>query len=328
MPANFPHLDFRPLPLLGNAHVQTILATFLPGDPLVAAARLRLVCLPDNDRLVLHDSRPRGWRDGDALVVLVHGLTGSHRSGYMQRLAANFLRHGVRAVRLDLRGAGKGAALARKSYHAGCSADVRAVLEAIHESSPASPLIVIGFSLGGNIALKLAGEAAEQPVGGLRAVVAVAPPIDLVRCQQLLRLPPNRFYELHFVRQLVDSVRRRAKHFPDEPRRRFPRADTMRLADFDDRYTAPMWGFADAWDYYRRSSSLPGIPRIRVPTLVLTARDDPFIAVEPFEELAHLPNVEMRIVPHGGHLGFIGWDSAGGIRWAERLVVDWVMHVG
>jgi predicted alpha/beta-fold hydrolase len=324
---NSPPLDFRPLPLLGNAHLQTVLASFLPGDPLVAAARLRQVCLADNDRLVLHDSMPRGWRDGEAIVLLVHGLTGSHRSGYMQRLAADFLRHGVRAIRLDLRGAGKGAALARKSYHAGCSHDVRAVLEAIHESSPASPITLIGFSLGGNIALKLAGEAAEQPVAGLRAVVAVAPPIDLVRCQRLLARPQNRFYELHFVRQLVRSVRGRARHFPDEPRRRFPVVESMTLADFDDRYTAPMWGFADAWDYYQRSSSLPYISRIRVPALVLTARDDPFIAVEPFEELAQLANVETRIVPRGGHLGFIGWDGAGGIRWAERLVVDWVMQV-
>jgi uncharacterized protein len=327
MPANFQPHDFTPLPLLGNAHLQTILANFLPGDPLVASARLRLVRLPDNDRLVLHDSVPRGWFPGEPIALLVHGLTGSHRSGYMQRIGADFLRRGVRAVRLDLRGAGKGVALARKCYHAGCSADVRAVLEAIHESSPKSPITLIGFSLGGNIALKLAGEAAEQPVPGLRAVAAVGPPIDLSRCQRLLAQPRNRIYEVHFVRQLIRSVHRRARHFPDEPQRRFPRPEAMTLPDFDDRYTAPLWGFADAWDYYRRSSALPYVPRIRVPTLLLTARDDPFIAVEPFEEVAGLTNVETRIVPYGGHLGFIGWDGAGGIRWAERRVVDWVMQL-
>jgi len=230
-------------------------------------------------------------------------------------------------VRLDLRGAGKGVALARRAYHAGYSDDIRAALEAIHGSSPASPIVLIGFSLGGSISLKLAGEAADWPVPGLSAVLAVGPPIDLGRCLELLSQPQNRMYELHFVRQLIAAVRRREKHFPDTPRTRFPRVESMTLPDFDDRYTAPMWGFAGAMDYYQRTSSLPYVPHIRVPTLILTARDDPFIAVEPFEEVARLTNVETRIAPRGGHLGFIGWDGAGGIRWAERRVVDWVMHV-
>jgi predicted alpha/beta-fold hydrolase len=287
-----------------------------------------LVRLPDNDCLVLHDNVPRGWRHGQQIVVLVHGLTGSYRSGYMQRIGSDFVRRGVRAIRLDLRGAGKGLALARKAYHAGCSADVRAALEAIHASSPASPITLLGFSLGGNVSLKLAGEAAAQPIAGLRAVAAVGPPIDLIRCQRLLTLPRNRFYEVHFIRELLRSVRRRARLFPDEPRLRFPPVETMALRDFDDAYTAPMWGFADAWDYYRRASAQPYVPSIRLPTLILTARDDPFIAVEPFEEVSRFTNVETRIVPRGGHLGFIGWDGTGGIRWAERRIVEWVMHAG
>src|SRR5262245_33432132 len=119
--ARFQLLDFTPLPLLGNRHVQTILANFMPGDPLVASARRRIVHLADGDRLVLHDSVPRAWRPGERIAMLVHGLTGTHRSGYMQRIGADLLRRGVRAVRLDLRGAGRGVALARKGYHAGCS---------------------------------------------------------------------------------------------------------------------------------------------------------------------------------------------------------------
>jgi predicted alpha/beta-fold hydrolase len=320
-----PPLEFTPLPFLGNAHVQTILGNFLPGDRLVASARRRLVVLADGDRLVLHDSVPPRWRAGDRIAVLVHGLSGTHRSGYMQRIAADLLRRRVRAVRIDLRGVGRGVALARKAYHAGCSDDVRAALTAIHELSPSSAIVLIGFSLGGNIALKLAGEAAEWPVAGLRAVLAVGPPIDLARCLRLLSLPHNRIYELHFLRHLIAAAHRRERHFPDLPRTRFPRAATMTLPDFDDRYTAPMWGFADAMDYYRNTASLPYISRIRVPTLLLTARDDPFIAVEPFEEVAQLTNVETRIAPRGGHLGFIGWDGLGGIRWAERRIVEWVL---
>lgn len=319
-----PH-EFRPLPFLGNPHVQTLLGNFLVGEELAAPTPLRLVHLADGDRLVLHDSVPGSWRPGDRIAVLVHGLTGSHRSGYMQRLARQFLRRRVRVVRVDLRGAGKGVALARLPYHAGCSADIRSVLEEVHRWSPESPLALLGFSLGGNISLKLAGEAADSPVAGLAAVVAVGPPIDLERCLQLLTAPQNRLYERHFLRELLGQVRKRAKHFPGEPRVHFPPTQTMSLFDFDDLYTAPRWGFAGALDYYRRAASLPYIPRIQLPTLVVTARDDPFIAVAPFEGLTGLTNVEVRIVSRGGHLGFIGWDGAGGIRWAEQRIVEWVL---
>ena len=118
------------------------------------------------------------------------------------------------------------------------------------------------------------------------------------------------------------EARRRHLHFPDLPPPSWPRRLTVRL--FDDLYTAPRCDFADALDYYRRTSSLPLIPRIEVPALILTARDDPFIPVGPFEELRAPDNVEVRVVERGGHLGFLGPDGAGGIRWAERRVAEWV----
>jgi len=256
--------------------------------------------------------------------VLIHGLTGSHRASYVQRLSGQLLPRGLRVVRIDLRGAGQGFALARRPYHAGCSDDVRAVLAALRTWYPGSPLVVVGFSLGGNIALKLAGEARDEPVPGLAAVAAVGPPIDLHRCLDLLRQPRNRFYETHFLRNLVALAHRRRRYFREPAPLRFPRGLT--LQDFDELYTAPRAGFAGALDYYRRASALPLIPRIAVPTLILTARDDPFIAVEPFESLRGLSAVEVRIVERGGHLGFLGWDGAGGIYWAERRVVEWVLR--
>jgi predicted alpha/beta-fold hydrolase len=226
-------------------------------------------------------------------------------------------------VRLDLRGAGMGISLARACYHGGRSDDVRAALAEMHRWSPASPLFVAGVSLGGNIALKLAGEAAGHPVPGLTAVAALGPPIDLERCAALLTRRSNRLYEAMFVRELLAEARQRQRFFPDLPPLRLPRRLTLRL--FDDLYIAPRCGFADALDYYRRSSSLPLIGRIPVRTLILTARDDPFIAVEPFESLQAPPHITVNIVPHGGHLGFLGWDGAGGIRWAERRMVGWLL---
>lgn len=314
--------DFRPLPLLSNPHIQTVLGTWLRGASLPFQSRERHVRLPDGDRLVLHDSVPGRWRPGHPVALLVHGLCGSHRSGYMQRLASTLLPRGWRVARLDLRGCGRGLALARQPYHAGSSNDVRAAAAEIHRDCPTSPLVLIGFSLGGNIVLKLAGEAREHPVPGLQRVAVLAPPIDLERCVALLREPRNRFYELHFIRELTQLARRRQSCIPNLPALRLPRALTMPL--FDELYTAPRCGFAGALDYYRRSAALPFIPKIEVPALILTARDDPFVAVEPFETLAAPAHVEVHILPRGGHLGFLGWDGAGGIRWAEQRLADWV----
>jgi predicted alpha/beta-fold hydrolase len=126
------------------------------------------------------------------------------------------------------------------------------------------------------------------------------------------------------MRSLVGQVRQRQRLFPDERSIRFPRRMTMRL--FDDLYTAPRWGFRDALDYYRRAASLPYLSHIRVPSLLLTARDDPFIAVASFEELQPPSHVRVAIAARGGHLGFLGRDGAGGVRWAEKRIVEWVLH--
>lgn len=314
--------DFRPLPLLGNPHVQTVLGAVLDGPPARLQSQPRQVALPDGDRLVVHDSVPPGWQPGDRVAVLLHGLGGSHQSGHVRRVALRLLRRGVRALRMDLRGCGAGAALARRTYNAACSDDVRAVAAAVARWAPGSPLGLAGFSLGGNIVLKLAGEAATDPVPNLERVVAVAPPIDLEGSSALLARPQNRLYDRHFVRSLIEQVRLQSSYFPDLPPVRFPRNTTVRV--FDELFTAPRGGFASALDYYRRAAAGPLVPRIRVPTLLVTSRDDPFITIEAFETLVAPPHVVVQILPRGGHLGFLGWDGAGGIRWAERRVVDWL----
>ena len=313
--------DFRPLPLIGNPHVQTVLANLWPGSDCVLPARTHVVELGDGDRAVLHDSRPKAWRDGRAVALLVHGLGGCHQSGYLRRVAGRLVDRSVRVFRMDLRGCGAGMGLARRFYNAACSADVRAALDYLAATLPGSPLLLGGFSLGGNIVLKLAGEAAERPCPALRAVAAVAPPLDLVRCSDMIsRL---RFYDAFYVRHLTSQVRELQRLYPDLPRVRFPRGTTLRL--FDELYTAPQWGFASALDYYRRASAFPLVPLIRVPTSILTARDDPFIAVRPFEELSAPANVDVHITPRGGHLGFLGPDGQGGLRWAESRVVEWML---
>jgi predicted alpha/beta-fold hydrolase len=316
---------FRPLPLLRNPHIQTVLGALVPGLDCPLPDQRRIVRLPDGDGLVLHNNTPLGWKPGDPLALLVHGLSGSHASPHIRRLAALLLSRRVRVVRMDLRGAGAGLRLARNVYHAGRSSDVRAAVEEIHTWSPESPLLLLGLSLGGALVLRMAGEAGDRPPPGLTRLAAVSPPIDLPRCCVLLAHPRNRIYEDGFCRELLFQARQRQRFFPDLPPLNFPRRRlTVRL--FDDLYTAPRGGFADAMDYYRRASCAALIPNIAVPALILTARDDPFIAVEPFEELKVPANVLLRIVEHGGHLGFLGWDGVRGIRWAERRIVDWLLQ--
>lgn len=315
--------DFRPLPFLGNPHLQTIVASWLPAPELPRGSTERRVRLEDGDQLVLHESVPSRWRPGDRVAVLLHGLGGSHRSGHTVRMAGALFRGGVRVLRMDLRGSGRGIGLALRPYHGGCSDDVRTALAAVARWCPESPITLIGVSLGGNIALKLAGEAAKQPVLGLERVAALAPPVDLVRCSELLGERRNRLYEAHFLRQLVAQAQRRQWLLCQKPIT-FPRALTMRI--FDDVYTARQWGFEGALDYYRRASALPLLAEIAVPTLILTARDDPFIAIEPFDSSAVPGHVEVRILPRGGHIGFLGWDGAGGVHWAEHRITQWVLR--
>jgi predicted alpha/beta-fold hydrolase len=315
--------EFRPLPLLGNPHVQSALGA-LPRHVFVETQRRHVVWLPDGDGLMLHDNTPRRWRPGQPMALVIHGLSGNATEPHVQRLAAMLIERGVRVFRIDLRGTGEGLPLARNVYHGGRSADIRAALAMMHKLSPTSAILLLGVSLGGNLALRVAGELPHHPVPGLVRVAALSPPIDLALCATLLARRVNRIYEEIFVRCVIYDARRRQRYFPDLPPLRFPSGRlTFRL--FDEHYTAPRSGFSCALDYYHRASVTSLLAHIPVPTLILTARDDPFIAVEPFETAKMSDRVVLRIVRQGGHIGFVGHDGAGGIRWGERRMVDWVL---
>jgi uncharacterized protein len=176
-------------------------------------------------------------------------------------------------------------------------------------------------SVGGAVQSPPPPHAASAPLANLRAVAAVAPPLELLRCSDLIsRLP---LYDAFYVRHLTAQVYRHQRLHPDVAPIRFPRRLTLR--QFDEIYTAPRWGFTGAADYYAHASALPWVARIDVPTLILAARDDPFVAIESFESLAPNPHVRVHVAPAGGHLGFLGRDGAGGVRWAERHIADWLL---
>lgn len=316
---------FTPPFWLRNRHFQTILGHLWRGPRFRHPTIKHKVAVSDGDQLVLHDATPESWHLGDPIAVLVHGLGGCHDSGHLRRFAHLLTPRGTRTVRVDLRGTGEGLPLARKAYHAGNTEDIRTVLETVHSWSPASPLWLLGVSLGGNMVLKLAGESAHFPVPGLARVVALGPPIDMVQCSILMSQRSNWMYNRHFARSLIEQVERRQQFFPDLPRVRFPRRATLRV--FDEMYTAPRNQFDSADHYYHVASAAPLVPSIPVPTLIVTARDDPFIAVEPFEALQLPDHIERVILEHGGHLGFLGRDDFGGMRWVEARVIRWLTHI-
>ena len=313
---------FRPHPLLRGGHAQTLAGVYLPGERFTYRARQHLVTLADGDRIVLHDDCPIGWQMGHRVALLIHGLSGCHCSGYMVRVATRLEREGVRVFRMDLRGCGAGVGLARQPYHSGRSEDAAAALEKIAELCPGSPAALIGFSLGGNIALKLLGELGDAHCGHLDTAVAICPPFDLLPAVEQLHRYQNRLYELYFVRRLVGQVHERQRAMPDLPAvemRRMPRS----LFEFDDVFTAPVCGFERAVNYYRQASAIRVCDGIRLPVLVIAAQDDPLVPVAPLERLRDRPGVELEITRHGGHLGFVGWRE-GNRRWLDSRIVDWV----
>jgi predicted alpha/beta-fold hydrolase len=200
---------------------------------------------------------------------------------------------------------------------------VRAVLDELHAEIPQSSLQLVGFSLGGNIVLKLAGELGNTVAASLRQVIAVCPPADLAACARLLAQPSNRLYERYFVRLLKADVAERQARFPDVPRVELP--PELSLYTFDNLYTAPLCGFRNADDYYARCSAAPLVPGITMPCRILFAADDPVIDATVLAQVELPANVQVVCTTHGGHLGFLGMPGRpGGYRWMDALLLEWI----
>lgn len=315
--------SFLPFPLLPGPHLQTIIAAKLSLWRREPSGEVQVVALPDGDCLALVVSTPHSWRPDHPSVLLLHGLCGCHQSSYMMRLAFKLWRRGIRAIRMNMRGCGAGTGIARQPYHSGRSPDVLAVLEALRQQWPQSPVTLLGFSLGGNVMLKLAGELGRQAQDLCTQIIAVCPPADLAACSRLLGQPSNWLYERYFMRRLLAAVAERHRLFPDLAP--VPLPERLSLYQFDNLYTAPQCGFADADDYYERSSAAPVVPHITLPCRILFAEDDPVIDATVFDGVALPPNVEVVRTPKGGHLGFLGRPGRpGGYRWMDACLLDWI----
>jgi uncharacterized protein len=299
----FAPTQFEPAWWLPGPHAQTLGARYLRRKRGVPLVRER-IGTPDGDFLDLDWVGQIGGEPADApLVLVLHGLEGSARSGYAVELYRQLGRHKLAAVGLNFRSCSGELNRAPRLYHSGETGDLAFVLGVLGGRFPGRPLAAAGFSLGGNVLVKYLGE--EGSSTPLAAAAAVSVPFDLAAGADHLESGFGRLYVDALLRSLRAKVRVRAAEF--DGRMDLARALAARtFREFDDAATAPLHGFAGADDYYRRSSSGALVGRVRVPTVLVQALDDPFLPGEavPRADIAANPMLTDAVVAHGGHVGF------------------------
>lgn len=319
-------MDLEPFhPLFHNPHLATLAGNFWPRqlDERRFPVRERLFSTEPGVQVLVHSQHPDG--DCKADLILVHGLEGSSQAGYARSLTQAALEAGFSVHRFNMRSCGGTEAVCgRTLYHSGQTGDLLAVAKEIVRAS-GSPLYAIGFSLGGNVVLKLAGELGRQAAGLMSGIVAVSTPIDLAACVRTLKRPGNYIYANRFVKRLKARIRLKESLTPGLFA--VDKLDQVRTVyEFDDTFTAPSFGFGTADNYYATQSSNQYLERIRVPTLVVHAKDDPLIPFEVYEAAAfdRNPCIRLLTVDHGGHLGFLS--SRKPRFWLDGVVVGWLLE--
>ncbi len=309
--------SYRPPPGLGGGHAQTVLARSLRrlGNPPYQRQRLEL---GDGDFLDLDEIDGRH----DRTAILLHGLESCSRAPYVIGMGRCLLREKWNIVALNFRGCSGVPNRLLRSYHSGVSDDLAAVVADLRHRRPGTALALVGFSLGGNVALRHLGERGEEAKShGIVAAAAISVPCDLESCAERFRLPENRFYMKRFLHCLFRKVRHRQEAFPDALDYEAVLA-SRDFHDFDGRFTAPIHGFTSAKDYWSRCSSRSVARRVEVPTLLINALDDPFLS-----ERCHLrddardhPLLHVDLPSHGGHVGFVNLGRTG--YYHERRVTQ------
>jgi uncharacterized protein len=310
------------VPWFRNAHLQTALAHFWPAglDERRFPVERKLYRTDAEVEVLVESQRPPQPPEGE--IVLVHGLESSSRAGYMKSMARAALEAGYAAHRLNLRSCGGTERWSKTAYHSGLTADLLVVLRQL-AGQGRGPLYVAGFSLGGTIALKLAGELGEEARGLLAGVAALSTPIDLTESVRRLEEPRNRIYERRFLRRLKNRIRAQHRLRPESfSTDGLNRAGSLR--EFDELFTSRYFGFSGAAEYYATQSACRFLDAIRVPVLLVQAKDDPVVPFESFERPEALRNrhIELLAVEHGGHLGFVA--RRGPRFWLGCVVMEWI----
>jgi predicted alpha/beta-fold hydrolase len=325
---NFLNQPFRPHSWFQGGHAQTLAAYGWPRGH-------RYRSVKDEERVfdtavdvkVLGHCRWQKSATEHPTIVMWHGIEGSSASTYMLGTAEKAFAAGFNVIRMNLRTCGGTDHLTSTLYHGGLTDDLREVVRQLIEDDGLTRILLVGFSLGGNMVLKLAGEYSDDAPDEVLAVCAVSPSIDLNASAELILKRSNWLYHRDFVSRLKKRMRTKHKLFPD-------RYDISELAsvrtlrEFDNQFTAKAHGFADAEDYYYRASSLRVIDCVRIPTLIIHAQDDPFIPFAPMLDPAITNNPYILLISpeRGGHVAFLSAEAAedSDLFWAENRVVEFL----
>ncbi|HEY6260323.1 MAG TPA: alpha/beta fold hydrolase [Nitrospiraceae bacterium] len=319
--------DFAPAAWLRNPHLMTVF-------PLCRPRRRLLAGVPTESRLFTTEFHTQllgfcHWqphRTACQTVVLVHGLEGCSESHYMRGIAAKAYRAGFNVVRMNQRTCGGTEHLTPTLYNSGLSQDYRTILHELARVDGLDRVWLVGYSMGGNLVLKAAGETGSSEAA-LAGTVAVCPTIDPPQCVEALEQPRNWMYHRRFLAKLKARLRRKAALFPGKWD--LKELDSItRLREFDDRYTAPDGGYAGEADYYNRTGAYHVLDSVAIPALIITAQDDPFIPYSMFTGplIQRHPRIRMIAPRHGGHCGFIHRAQSGeDPYWAENRIMDFLL---
>ena len=329
------YAEFKPRRFLSNGHLQTIFGNFLRRQDRLPEPVAQLVEVsPARGRQIASQVlchchwQPLPERPERPTVIILHGLEGSSRSQYVVGNANKLWLAGCNVIRMNMRNCGGTERLTSTLYHSGLSGDVDRVLHFFLDSQKLRSISLLGYSMGGNLMLKLAGELGTNAPPELCSVIGVSPAVDLQASADCLHSWQNRFYERRFLRALLRRFRRKAMLFPHvfDPQRG---AHIRSLRDFDDRITALYSGFKSADDYYYRAAAARVLDRIAVPTLVLHALDDPFVRLieSTRESIAANPNITFIETKHGGHCAFLAQPEASSDGyWAEHTALRFIFE--
>jgi len=311
---------------LPGAHAQTLWGKLVRREPEQPTSAERWTT-PDGDFLDIR--RLSGSSDKPRLLIL-HGLEGTVRSQYAKKLMGEARKRQWSADMLIFRSCSPEMNLTKRFYHSGETGDLGFVIDRIVEQNPDQPLLLAGVSLGGNVLLKYLGEQGFALPSQIKAAGAISVPFDLARASNHINQGFARVYQRHFIKSLKQKTLTKLQRFPDliSPDRLM---GIGTMYEFDDAVTAPVHGFRNADHYYSSSSSIAWIERISIPTLLLSARDDPFLPKAVLDEVRRVAQnneqLELDFPAHGGHVGFVtGWNPFRPAYYAERRTVDFLAN--
>jgi len=315
---------FEPRWPLRGGHLQTLAGFFLQRSIRLPQPEERCVQVASGVKVLCH-CHWQPQRQRALTAIIVHGLEGSSDSGYMVGITQKALAADMNVVRMNQRNCGGTDHFAPTLYNSSLSGDVASVARSIVDTDRVERFALVGFSMGGNLVLKTAGEWGREAPREFCAIAAVCPAMDLAVSADALHEPANRIYEEYFMRKLRARFRAKAKLFPDH----FDAArlqGVRSLREFDDQVTAYYCGFAGAVDYYARASASNTVERIAVPGLILHAASDPFIKILPETraKIARNSNLTFCETRDGGHCAFLASANGYDGRWAERQVVEFL----